>query len=464
MNPSASSTATPVDSTPGSAPDHAPTASVPDSPTRWYILMLMVFAYAIMHMDRQIVTLLLEPIKLEFGLSDSQLGFLAGLSFAIAFSAAGIPLGLMVDRVNRVRLLASLTAIWSGLTALCGFASSYLVLVIARIGIGAAESGGSPTSSSLIADYFRRKERPLAFGIYHTGTQIGSIIGFAAAAIVAQAYGWRAAFFLAGVPGLFLTVLLLTTMREPRRGATDDEQSDTTRLTDMPVIAAKAPTFGETLRFIASQRAQVHTFIGFVLAMTVTSGLSAWLAPMMMRGYGVSLKTAGLTMAFGISSCGVLGALTGGALATRLGVRNPTNLARLIAAAMLLTVPAAITGILSQTFAVTVGGFAVQTFANSMITATSFVLALELTQTRMRGTTMALLLVLSNVFGYGLGPQIVGWLSDAWHLAYGLRALPYAMVALALGNLWAMTHMLLASRSMKTSLARARAASGLPSD
>ncbi|MFP5305408.1 MAG: MFS transporter, partial [Gammaproteobacteria bacterium] len=160
-------------------------AAAPASPTsdpkRWYVLGMLTLVYATMHMDRHIVTLLLEPIKLEFALTDTQLGFLAGLSFAIAFSAAGIPLGLLVDRVNRVRLLSVLITLWSGLTFICGFATSYLMLVLARIGIGCAESGGSPTSSSLIGDFFRRKERPVAFGVYHTGTQIGSIIGFAAA-------------------------------------------------------------------------------------------------------------------------------------------------------------------------------------------------------------------------------------------------------------------------------------------
>lgn len=427
---------------------------------RWYVLGLMVLAYAIMHMDRQIVTLLLEPIKQEFELSDSQLGFLAGLSFAIAFSAAGIPLGLLVDRVHRVRLLATLITVWSGLTAICGFANSYLMLVLARIGIGAAESGGSPTSSSLIADYFRRKERPLAFGIYHTGTQIGSIIGFAAAAVVAQSYGWRAAFLLAGVPGLLLMLLILSTIREPKRGATDHDDDGEAPPSHQPADGP-SPSFAATLRFIASQRAQVHTFAGFVIAMSVTSGLSAWLAPLMMRSYGVSLKTAGLTMAFGISSCGVLGALSGGWLATRIGSRNPANLPRLTAAAMLLSVPAAVIGILSQSFPVTVAGFAVQHFANSMIVATAFALALELTQTRMRGTTIALMLVFSNIFGYGLGPQVVGWLSDGLNASMGARALPYSMVALALCNLWAMVHLLLAARGTKDGMARARAASGL---
>lgn len=440
-----------ADSPPAGIQDDTP----PADKKRWYSLGILVLIYATMHMDRQIVTLLLEPIRLEFGLSDSQLGFLAGMSFAISFAVAGIPLGMLIDRLPRVRLLAGLMTIWSGLTLLCAFAGSYAALVAARIGIGAAESGGSPASSSLIGDLFGRKERPLAFGIYHTGTQIGSIIGFAAAAIVAQMYGWRAAFLLAGLPGLLLMIVLLSSVREPRRGGMDAPAARDSK-PQQAVVAAK---FGETLRFIWSQRAQVHVFTGIVIAMSVTSGLSAWLAPMMMRGYGVSLKTAGLAMAFGISSCGVLGALSGGWLASKLGARNPANLPRLTAFAMFLTVPPVVIGILSDHFAVTVGGFALQHFANSMIVAVGFVLALELTQTRMRGTTMALLLVLTNMFGYGLGPQIVGWLSDGMRPAFGADALPYAMVMLAMANLWAMAHLLFAARWTETDMARAANAS-----
>ncbi len=415
-------------------------------PKRWYVLGMLVLIYATMHMDRQIVTLLLEPIKHEFDLSDSQLGFLAGMSFAIAFSAAGIPLGMLVDRVHRVRLLAVLMTIWSGLTAVCAMAGSFTALVAARIGIGAAESGGGPTSSSLIGDYFGRRERPLAFGIYHTGTQIGSIIGFAGAALVAQAYGWRMAFLLAGIPGLLLMLVVLMTLREPRRGAMEPGTS----------APAAAPGFGETVRFLLSQRAQVHTFAGFVIAMMVISGLSAWLAPLMMRSHGVSLQTAGLAMAFGISSAGVVGALAGGWLASKLGVSKPANLPRITAFAMLLSVPAAIVATLADDFSVMVGGFAIQLFANSMVTATGFSLVLEQTQTRMRGTTMALLLVLTNIFGYGLGPQIVGWLSDGLSGRFGADALAIGMVTLALFNLWGMLHMLAASRHTAADIERAQ--------
>lgn len=430
----------------------APVASTAaPSRYRWYVLGTLVLIYAMHHMDRQIVTLLLEPIKHEFELSDSQLGFLAGLSYAIAFGIAGLPLGWLVDRVHRVRLLSGLLFIWSGLTALCGIASSYSSLILARIGIGAAESGGTPTNMSLLADYFDRKSRPMAMGIYYTGTQIGTIVGFAVAAVVAQQHGWRAAFLVAGIPGLLLVLLLLSTIREPRRGASDAPNAASTTSVQPP------PPFMQTLRFIWSQRAQVHTMFGIVIAMAVTAGMSAWLAPLMIRTYGVNLKTAGFSLAFGVATFGMLGSLAGGWLASRISERDPSQLPKLTALATFLTVPAAVYGILAGSLWLTVAGFAVQHFANAMIVATGYPLSMELTRTNMRGTTMALLQVLCNMCGYGLGPQIVGWLSDGLNPQYGGKALAYGMVALALCNLWATGHLLFAARWTKNNLARAAA-------
>lgn len=422
---------------------------------RWYVLTLLVLVYAFHHMDRQVVTLLLEPIKHEFDLSDSQLGFLAGFSYAIAFGIAGIPLGLLVDRVHRVRLLSILLTIWSGLTALCGFAGGFASLVIARIGIGAAESGGTPTNMSLIADYFRRKDRPTAMGIYYMGTQVGTIIGFAVAAVVAQQYGWRAGFLVAGVPGLLLMLLVLFTVREPRRGTADAEDAAIDSPQLAPAVSEAPSSLRKALAFVWSQRAQVHTMSGVVVAMAVTAGMSAWLAPLMIRMYGINLKTAGLTLALGVATFGALGSFVGGLLASRVGSRNIANLPKLTALATFLTVPAALLGILGGSLTLTIVGFAIQHFFNAMIVSTGYALSLELTRSNMRGTTMALLQVLCNVCGYGLGPQFVGLLSDGLHQSYGANALPYAMALLALGNIWATAHLIFAARWTPGDLLRA---------
>jgi MFS family permease len=413
----------------------------------WYVLGVLLLVYALHHMDRQIVTLLLEPIKHEFGLSDSQLGFLAGLCYAIAFAVGGIPLGLLVDRVHRVRLLAVLIAIWSGLTALCGIANSYLWLVLARVGVATAESGATPTNLSVLSDYFSPRRRAGAVGIYTMGPHIGTVIGFAVAAVVAQAWGWRAAFLIAGLPGLLLMGLVLATVREPRRGAAEDH----------PAAAAKAevaPPLWETMKLIASQRAQRNAIAGIVLAMCVAAGLGAWQAPFLIRTFGVDLRAAGLSLAFAVATAGAFGAWFGGWLAGRMGRGDTARIPRLTAFSIFMTIPAALWAIFAGSFVQAVAGFAVQNFFVAMTVASGYGLCLSLSGPRTRGTTMALLQVLSNVVGYGVGPQLVGLLSDRLPPAAHGGSLIYAMALLNLISVWAMLHLLIAARWTRGDLAK----------
>jgi predicted MFS family arabinose efflux permease len=403
-----------------------------------YVLAVLLAVYAMHHIDRQVVTLLLEPIKHDFALSDSQLGFLAGLCYAVAFALGGLPLGLLIDRVHRVRLLAVLISAWSGLTALCGLANGFLWLVLARIGVATAESGATPANLSILADYFGPRRRSAAVGIYMMGPHLGTIVGFAAAALVAQAWGWRAAFFLAGVPGLLLMLLLLASVREPARGAADASPA---RGETLPV--------GTALRQVLAQAAFCHTMAGVVLAMCVAAGLAAWQAPFLIRSYGVNLKEVGLSLAFAVATCGAAGAWFGGWLSGRLGQADPARMPLLTAAAAALTIPAALFALFAASFPLAVAGFAVQNFFVAMTAASGYGLCLSLSGARTRGTAMALLQVLSNVVGYGLGPQLVGLFSD--HLPAAARggSLPYAMALLNVLSLWALVHLLIAARRIR---------------
>lgn len=406
---------------------------------RWYVLTVLLAVYALHHMDRQIVTLLLQPIKQDFALSDSQLGFLAGLCYAVSFALSGLPLGLLIDRANRVRLLAVLIAIWSGLTALCGFAASYVWLVLARIGVAAAESGATPANMSILADYFEARRRGTAFGVYYMGPHLGTIIGFAVAAIVAQLWGWRAAFLVAGVPGLLLMSLVLATVREPRRGAAEIKQA----------ADEEAPPLPAALRMIVAQRALCHAIAGIVLAMCTAAGLAAWIAPFMIRSYGVDLKTVGLSLAFAVAPAGAAGSWFGGWLITHSAQGRAALIPRLTTIAITFTVPAALAGIYSTSLHWSIAGFLVQNFFVAMAASTGYSLCLSLSGLHTRGLTMALLQVLSNVVGYGVGPQLVGLLSDRMPSDGPGRSLMHAMALLNLVSLWACVHMLLAARALR---------------
>jgi len=403
---------------------------------RWYALGLLLVVYAVHHIDRQLVTLLLEPIKLEMSLSDSQLGLLAGTSYAIAFAVAGLPMGYLIDRVNRVRMLALLITIWSVLTAVCGFAGGLLGLVLARVGVAMAESGATPTNLSILSDYFGPRQRGTAVGVYMSAPQIGTIVGFAIAAVVASAWGWRAAFLVVGIPGVVVALVVLLTLREPPRGGTG---------TIAAPAAAPVP-FGTAVRRIAADRVLRNVIAGNVLSMAFAAGIATWLAPFLFRSFGLPVREVGLMLALIVSPFGAIGALLGGWLTAR--AKSHDQRLKLALITIFLPFPAVLFAIFAPTLTLAMVGFTFQVFLGAVSLSTCYTLILSLSDAQARGTTMAVVQVLSNVFGYGVGPQLVGMLSDVMPAAERGGSLPYAMAALSTILVWASLHIVSARRRL----------------
>jgi MFS family permease len=414
---------------------------------RWYVLALLLSVYMIHHLDRQVVTLLLVPIGAEFKLTDGQLGLLAGTAYALSFAIAGVPLGMLIDRVHRVRLLSGLVAIWSGLTALCALAQSFSALLLMRIGIGAAESGGTPTNLSLLSDYFDRKGRSTAVGIYMMGPFLGTILGFALAGVIAANYGWRAAFLAAGIPGLLLATMLFLTVREPLRGAGDAAAG---------VDAVKAPPLKESLKLLWSNRTIVHLIVGLTLANTVAAGVSVWLPALLMRNHGATVQTAGLSIAFGVATFAALASFCSGMLADKVGAKAPDGVPRMAALAALLTIPCIVYGALTSNYVVVIAAFAMKTVAHVLVNTPGYALTLSLAPPQIRGTTMAVLQVAGNLFSYGVGPQLIGSLSDALQPLVGTNSLRYSVAIFGCLNLWAMFHLLRAGHWLRRAHAAER--------
>lgn len=406
-----------------------------------YVLSTLLAVYMVHHLDRVAIALLLEPIGREFRLSDSQRGLLAGMGYAIPFAIAGIPLGMLIDRVNRVRLLTTLLCVWSGLTALCAAASGFGWLLAARIGVGAAESGGTPANVSIIADYVPPSRRSAAFGIYYMGPHLGTIIGFAVAGAVATAYGWRAAFLVVGVPGLLLALLVSKTIREPPRSA--DAPAG-----DAAAIAVAPPLF-EILRSIWQNGAALHLFIGATLINVVAAGLFSWLAPFMIRAHGLTVRDVGFAIAFGMAPFAAVGSLSGGALADHLGGFRSPRVAVALAMAAAITVPAVWIALLTPYTAVLIGALAIQQFAHASTIGPCYAGVLGLLPSRMRGASAALLQVASNVLGFGVAVQIVGILSDVLRARFGTDSLRFAMLGFALVNIWTTAHFIIAARQLR---------------
>ncbi len=204
---------------------------------RWYVLIIMMLAYTINIADRYVMSTVLEPIRLELGLSDGGVAFLTGVSLALFYVTMGLPLSWIADRHNRRNLLAISITIWSGMTALCGMSQGYMQLLLARIGVGIGEAGGTPACNSIVGDYFPADRRAMAMTIFALGAPIGAWLGADMAGAVAAEYGWRSAFFVLGIPGLILALVIFLTIKEPARGQLD------------AVSASDAPSFKETMRF-----------------------------------------------------------------------------------------------------------------------------------------------------------------------------------------------------------------------
>src|SRR5271156_1112610 len=393
------------------------------SARRLYMAGLLFLVYVVHHLDRNVLLLLQEPIRKEFGLSDSQLGMLTGIGYALPFALAGIPLGALADRINRTRLIAVLLVIWSGFTALSGLARSLSGLIVARAAIGAAESGAPPAIMSIFADEFPAKSRPAAMSFFFMGPFVGLLIGLTLGGLAAARFGWRGAFFVASVPGLLLAILILVTLREPERGA-----SDRLEATD------RAVGVREVIRFAAGRAGVRDTILAMVAASVVAIGVASWLSVLLVRVYGLPLAEAGWVTGLVAGIPGALGSIAAGWICTRFGGRND-QLMRLCSAAVGIAAPIGFLAAWLDSLPLTILGFALWGFVNTMFIGPGHSSYLTAAAPRVRATLSATVVVACNLVGAGLGPQLIGWTSDLLHRMADPRALPHAIAALALAGL-----------------------------
>jgi predicted MFS family arabinose efflux permease len=383
------------------------------APGGWYALLIMLLIFSCNFLDRSVLSLVAEPVRKEFGLSDSQLGVLNGFAFGLMFAIAGIPIGLLVDRVNRRKLLSSMVFLWSSATALCGLAQNYIGLMLGRMAVGAAEAGGAPTSYSLMSDYFPPRLRSTAVGFYYLGGAVGGLMCYLVGSKVAAHHGWRAALLIAAVPGISLAIIAFATLREPTRGATE---------TGVRGASSERPVgLMQAFRQIASNRALLALFGAAPLTSAAAAAIGAWLPPFFMRSHGMSIGEASLILGIAGGGCGAIGSTLGGALADRLSRNTTTRRTAFGACVMLLAIPTLLVATLAAgdapAITMTFVSFALM-FAALPV---SFGGMLTLTSPRIRGITSASMQGATNLFGYGLGPLGVGILSDAIGGANSLR-------------------------------------------
>ena len=279
--------------------------------TRNYALGVLVVVYTFNFIDRQILSILLEPIKLELGLSDTALGLLTGFAFALFYATLGIPIARYADKNNRRNLIALALAIWSGMTALSGLAQNFWQLLAARIGVGVGEAGCSPPAHSMIADYFPAENRATALGIYSLGIPVGILFGFLAGGWLNEFFGWRVAFFVVGIPGLILAVLVRFTLAEPTRGMAEGR-----------IDSGEQPGVMETFRFMWRKKSFRHLAFGGALTAFVGYGLVTWVPSFLVRSHGMETGEIGTWLGLILGIPGGIGIAAGGWMADKLGSRD----------------------------------------------------------------------------------------------------------------------------------------------
>ena len=411
---------------------------------RWYALGVLTLAQLCHAMDRSIIALVLEPVGREFKLTDGQLGLLAGLAYGLAFAVAAIPLGLAADRYRRTRLIAAAVAVWSGFTAICGLATSYAMLVVSRSAVGAAEAGATPTGLSLLADYFPPAQRATAVSIFYMSAGLGAMAAFLGGGYIVQHYGWREAFFAAGAPGLAIALLILFTLKEPARTGVAATTADT-RL-DMARI-----------KLIFAQPGLPHCMLAITLIAVAMSGLSSWLVSFFVRIHGLQISQAGMVVAFSFGLLGAVGGISSGFIVDRIGRRRARYDPRIPArsAALTCTLTAVLTGaaLLAGSTTAAVVLILCAGLLSTAYNGPANSLFVTLAPAQARGLSVSILQFFCNLVGMGVGPLIVGQISQAAGAADGIR---WGLLAMLGFLMWGVGHFLLVARRLKDGLSEGR--------
>jgi len=416
-------------------------AAAAPSARRYYVLALLTIIYALNFLDRTIFNVLIEPIKKEFALSDTTMGLLAGFGFVLFYSLLGIPIARMADRLNRRNIVALAFAFWSAMTYLCGLASSVTALALARIGVGIGESAGTPASQSMIADLFDKNERPRALGIYAIGTYLGVFLGYFIGGYVNQHYGWRMAFFTAGLPGVALAGVLWLTISEPRRGAMAE--------------TFKAEPIGPTLRFLISQPSFVIVLIGFCLTTYTNYATAVWIPPFLARIHHLTSAEIGTYAGTFKGLAGMAGTLIGGLVVARIGRRDDRW--KLWAPAIMsgLAGPVFALCMLTPSFTLMVATLALTSFMVGFHLGPIFAIAQTVAKPSMRALASALVLLTATCFGQGVGPLAVGMINDALKGSYGVDAVRYSLLSAAVTTTLGALLFVWAARWIRADIARA---------
>ncbi|HEX5380175.1 MAG TPA: MFS transporter [Phenylobacterium sp.] len=418
--------------------DGPPTVPLVSDGYRKYALVVLLLVYTVNFLDRQVVTILAEPIKNDLHIADWQIGLMTGFAFAVFYTVLGLPIARLAESFNRVWIIGGSLTVWSGFTILCGQAGNFVQLVMARIGVGIGEAGCTPTSHSLIADYVPKEKRASALAFFSIGTPLGALLGLTMGGVIADIWGWRTAFLLAGLPGLILTVVVMLTLREPRKQIAADAVHH---------VPGKGH-FAMTLKYLAGKRtfwlvafaAAIKAFIGYGHAPFTASFFFRNHAEEVAQLAGMfGLKSAGfMGLALGLmgGTAGIISSWLGGWLADLAAKRDLRAYMSVPAIASIVSPAIFIVAMLSESAAVALLILVLPGLLGSLWYGPVYASAQGLVPPHMRATSASIMLFIINMVGLGLGPLAVGILSDTLAGLMGLGSAEGVRWALIISSMF----------------------------
>jgi predicted MFS family arabinose efflux permease len=398
-----------------------------------YVTFLLLLVFIFNQADRTVMAILMEPIKREFALSDSQLGFLGGPALAVLYATLGIPVARRADRGDRVGIISIAVALWSCFAMFSGAAGTYSQLMLTRVGVGVGEAGFTAIAQSLIGDYHSSKERTGALAIFMLGIPLAGMVSTLLGGWINQGYGWRAAFIAVGLPGLILALVVRLTIDEPSH-----------RLTATPGLADRVP-LRQVFATLWHRQSQRHLVIAITLANVVVAGTLAWTPTFMIRAHGMATGELGSWFALFMGGGGGIGILVGGYLSRRIGSKDERTDVRVLSWGAMLLAPVLTAALLCPSKQ----GALFLLFPSYVLMFTfyapAYSLIQALTETRMRATVLAVTLMSQALLG-ALGIWLLGFLSDTLTPLAGVGALRWTLILIATAAWWASAHFWIAGK------------------
>ena len=380
-------------------------------------MVVLAVVYMFNFVDRQILSILLPAIRDEFQVGDTVLGLLAGTAFALFYVVLGVPIARLADRVNRRNLIALAVAVWSGMTALSGFAANVWQLALARVGVGIGEAGCSPPAHSMIADYYPPEKRSTAMGFYTLGISAGIMLAYLAGGWVVQNIGWRAAFLIVGVPGLLLALVVRFTVQEPERGASEQR-----------LDSGKQPGLMLVARFLLARSSFLYMSIAAGLSSFVGYAIVNFVPSFIVRSFGMEVAVLGFWLGLIYGIAGGCGFFMGGYLADHIGRSGHRRALSFIALAVFISVFFYAAVFLSSSALSCLVLLVIPTVTSNFYLAPVLSQTQSLVSLRMRAVASALVLLIINIIGLAMGPPATGFISDVLESGYGPESMRYSLL------------------------------------